>query len=95
MTTIKTTCSRCGDVELTPQDLVLELGDGSAGAYRFSCPLCGEIERRGATPRVVSILLATGVPLDVSEPSPISEEEIDRFVAALEAETNPFRLLTG
>lgn len=95
MTTIKTTCSRCGDVDLTPQDLVLELGDGDAGAYRFSCPTCGQVERRGATPRVVSILLATGVAVDVAEPPPISEEEIARFVQALDSEPDPYRLLAG
>ena len=95
MTTIKTTCSRCGDVDLTPKDLVLELGDDEAGVYRFTCPTCGVVERRGATPRVVSILLATGVAVDVARPAPISEDEIARFVAALDSEPNPFRLLTG
>ncbi len=86
MTTIRTTCSACGDVELTPSDLALELApSASSGHYRFDCPYCGKTERRPASQRVVSILLATGVVYDViEEVSPITEGEIDSFRRAIE-----------
>jgi len=85
MTTIRTTCSRCGDVELTTSDVGLELaGEGGEGRYRFDCPLCGETERRPANHRVVSILLATGVAYEiVPVETPITESEITRFVREL------------
>lgn len=96
MTTIKTTCSRCGDVHLTPGDLALELAPSSdEGSYTFICPVCQEQQRRPANARVVSVLLATGVSYQISGDGPITEEEILRFAAALDTEPDPFRLLTG
>lgn len=85
MTTIRTTCDRCGDVELTTADISLELaGAGDEGVYRFVCPDCFSIQRRPASHRVVSILLATGVAYEVSvETAPITEGEITQFVAML------------
>ncbi len=85
MTTIRTTCSRCGDVELTTGDVGLELaGEGGEGRYRFDCPLCGATERRPANERVVSILLATGVSYEiVPMEEPLTEAEITRFVREL------------
>jgi hypothetical protein len=96
MTTIKTTCSQCGDVELTPDDLALELEPSEeTGVYRFTCPTCSQIERRPANARVVSVLLATGVAYEVVRPDPITEGEIDQFVTALNSEIDPFRLLAN
>lgn len=95
MTTIKTTCDHCGDVELRPTDLALELDPNrESGSYRFCCPECQEVQRRPATARVVSVLLATGVAYEVINEDPITETEIDRFVAALHHEPNPIALLT-
>ncbi|HEY7565559.1 MAG TPA: hypothetical protein VIA81_11600 [Acidimicrobiia bacterium] len=96
MTTIKTTCSWCGDVQLTPADLSLELTPSQdEGSYRFVCPTCATVQRRPANARVVSVLLATGVSYEVINPDPITEEEIVAFAAALAAEPDPFRLLAG
>jgi protein tyrosine phosphatase (PTP) superfamily phosphohydrolase (DUF442 family) len=96
MTTIKTTCSRCGDVHLTPGDLALELAPSSdEGSYTFTCPVCEEFQRRPANARVVSVLLATGVKYQIVDDGPITEEEIRRFAAALDSEPDPFRLLTS
>lgn len=96
MTTIKTTCSSCGDVELTPADLVLELDPSEEeGSYRFNCPDCSGLERRPANPRVVSVLLATGVAYQIIRTDPITEGEIGDFVSALNSETDPFKLLTN
>ena len=86
MTTIRTTCALCGDVELMPIELTLELTAVSGtGTYVFSCPECGDQQRRPANHRVVSILLATGVAYDVSdERPPITESEISAFTAELD-----------
>lgn len=95
MTTIKTTCDHCGDVELRPVDLALELDPNrESGTYRFACPECRSIQRRPATARVVSVLLATGVAYEVINDDPITESEIDRFVTALHREPDPIGLLT-
>jgi hypothetical protein len=88
MTTIRTSCSLCGDVELVPGDLSLELlASSGTGTYLFCCPHCDEHQRRPANHRVVSILLATGVAyhvVDEGPDGPITEDEIARFGAALE-----------
>ena len=95
MTTIKTTCSWCGDIQLTPADLALELDPKQdEGNYRFVCPHCETLQRRPANARVVSVLLATGVAYEVVHTDPITEDEITAFVVALANEPNPFRLLS-
>lgn len=85
MTTIRTTCQGCGDVELSTADIALELtGTGDAGSYYFSCPYCASIQTRPATRRVVSILLATGVSYEISAASStITEAEIAGFTNML------------
>lgn len=86
MTTIRTTCPLCGDVELAPADLSLRLAPcRGTGSYRFRCPHCEEWRQRPAGHRVVSILLATGVPYEVvGDQEPITEREIRRFMADLD-----------
>ena len=88
MTTIRTTCDRCGDVELTTADIGLELApSGITGSYRFECPFCTMVQRRPANNRVVSILLATGVEYEIVDPrGPITEDEIETFATALDRE---------
>ncbi len=100
MTTIKTTCEYCGDVELRPSDLALELDPTrESGVYRFTCPSCIEVQRRPANPRVINVLLATGVAYEVVTPSfgdnPITEAEIEAFARRLDTEEDVFRLLTS
>jgi len=86
MTTIKTTCDQCGEVHLGTSDIALELeGRGDEGTYRFVCPECFSIQRRPASQRVVSVLLATGVSYEVTlaPASPINQSDLDRFVQQL------------
>lgn len=87
MTTIRTTCTLCGEVELHPTELSLELTALSgSGSYVFACPSCGDAQRRPASHRVVSILLATGVAYQViDDPDRITEAEIAAFAAALDS----------
>jgi hypothetical protein len=88
MTTIRTTCETCGDVELTTTDISLELaGSGQEGVYRFMCPTCLSTQRRPASQRVASILLATGVAYEITVgPTPITEREIGNFVSLLDSD---------
>ena len=96
MTTIKTTCASCGDVELGPEDLSLELDPSkSSGSYRFFCPACSTLQRRPANARIVSVLLATGVAYEVLQPEPITEQEIDKFVQNLEEVDDWAKLLAS
>ena len=85
MTTIRTSCILCGDVELVPPDLRLELlSPTGTGNYVFLCPHCEEEQRRPANHRVVSILLATGVAYEVVDDDPITEHEIVAFSRSLD-----------
>ena len=88
MTTIRTTCTTCGDVELTTSDVGLELSaSAEEGRYRFDCPFCGTTQRRPASQRVVSVLLATGVGYDiVATASAITEAEIEDFSKDLDGQ---------
>jgi len=96
MITIKTTCTRCGAIKLTGYDVSLQLRpNGREGHYRFTCPTCAQSRLRPANARVVNVLLAIGVSVEIDDPDPITELEIMTFVAALEAEPDPFRLLAG
>ncbi len=62
MTTIKATCHTCGEVDLTPEDILLRIGAGSASnSYGFSCPTCTEFVEKPADERVVRLLLSGGV----------------------------------
>ena len=75
-------------MELTVGDVGLELGpESTEGRYRFHCPHCGLMQRRPASRRVVSVLLATGVSYEiVPDPGPITEAEIAEFAVALEGD---------
>lgn len=65
------------------------------GTYLFTCPFCLTLQRRPANARVVSVLLATGVDFEVVTDSPISEDEIQRFVEALDDTEGIFKLLAS
>ena len=92
MTSIRTTCGACGDIELVPGDLWLELEANEAeGQYAFNCPYCENTERKPASQRVVTILLASGVRYEVpdepdAEEDHISEAEIISFTDKLDQE---------
>jgi len=86
VTSIRTTCEACGEIELVPGDLWLELeSDRAFGQYAFKCPYCDNTERKPASERVVTILLASGVRYEVcADSSRISEAEIISFANQLD-----------
>jgi predicted RNA-binding Zn-ribbon protein involved in translation (DUF1610 family) len=66
MTTIRTTCPRCGEVDMGPEAIVLSVErGGSEGSYHFVCPECqGPVEKR-ADRKIVALMVSAGV--DVSD----------------------------
>jgi hypothetical protein len=68
VTTIKATCPRCGEVELTPDDLELRVcTHAPASYYSFQCPMCIERVQKPADDRVVQLLISGGVKASVWE----------------------------
>jgi hypothetical protein len=64
--TIRASCPTCGDVELTSSDVtVLVCSTNSVSSYAFQCPTCDVAVTKPAEPRVVDLLVSTGVKLSV------------------------------
>jgi uncharacterized Zn finger protein len=62
MTTIKTSCPVCGDVELTPAQMRLVVCSKSDWSfYSFNCGTCRDEIRKPADNEVVSLLVSGGV----------------------------------
>ena len=70
MSTVRASCPDCGDVEFSAFDPAVDLtvnvwASNNRGEYRFRCPLDGLIVIKDAEPRIVDLLVATGVELHV------------------------------
>lgn len=87
---IRASCPTCGDVELTTRDVrVLLCSTTYQSSYAFQCPSCRVAVSKPAEPRVVDVLLASGITLSVwhlpgelDEPhsgSPISYDDLLEF----------------
>lgn len=74
--TIKASCPHCGDVSLTPDEVLLELLAPTASerargdTYAFTCPDCAQEVRKPADERIVQLLRSGGVPVRQVEPYP-------------------------
>jgi predicted RNA-binding Zn-ribbon protein involved in translation (DUF1610 family) len=65
MTTIRTTCPRCGEVDMGPESIYLSVrGNGSEGSYRFTCPSCADDVEKRADRKIVALLVSAGVDID-------------------------------
>ena len=63
MATIRASCSDCGDVELTTQDVHVRVCEADEnGTYRFRCPRCQMVVVKPAEARTVDLLVTSGVP---------------------------------
>ena len=61
-TRIRASCEECGDVELRVDDVLVRVCiDDDAGTYVFRCPRCTLSVVKDAEPRVVELLVASGV----------------------------------
>src|SRR5690606_30803672 len=62
MATIRASCPDCGDVELTIADVTVRVcADDDRGAYVFTCPSCRMAVHKDAEPRIVDLLVSSGV----------------------------------
>jgi predicted RNA-binding Zn-ribbon protein involved in translation (DUF1610 family) len=62
MTTIRTTCPRCGEVDMGPESILLSVQDGGReGTYRFTCPMCADDVEKRADRKIVALLVSAGV----------------------------------
>ena len=108
MTTIKATCPQCGDVDLTPRDLVLDVEEtlsAPVNSFVFHCRCCESQVRGEATVEVARSLERAGVrirlhrlPAEVRETHvgpAISEDEVIAFGRLLEEANDPMRYLVS
>jgi hypothetical protein len=66
LATIRASCPTCGDVELTSRDVVVRVcAADNAGAYAFRCPSCRMAVSKQAEPKIVDLLVSSGVRLSV------------------------------
>ncbi len=62
MTTIRTTCPRCGEVDMGPESILLSVMQGGReGTYRFTCPTCSDAVEKRADRKIVALLVSAGV----------------------------------
>lgn len=75
MATIRASCPTCGDVELTTLDVQVRVcSTTNEGAYLFCCPDCQMAVTKPAEPRIVDLLVSSGVRLSVWQlPAELSE----------------------
>ena len=75
MATIRASCADCGDVELTTRDVEVRVcTDDNQGTYSFRCPGCDLVVVKAAEPRIVELLVASGVRLSTwSLPAELTE----------------------
>lgn len=104
--TIRASCPSCGDVELTSSDVtVLVCSTNDEGAYAFQCPECRVAVTKPAEPRVVDLLVSTGVklsvwrlPAELDEPKsgpPINYDDLLAFHFQLQQDDWLEQLATG
>jgi predicted RNA-binding Zn-ribbon protein involved in translation (DUF1610 family) len=68
MTTIRTTCPRCGEVDMGPESILLSVrSNGREGSYRFTCPECDDAVEKRADRKIVALLVSAGVDIDRDE----------------------------
>ncbi len=62
MTTIRANCPTCGDVQLSSSELTVRVcADDDRGSYWFSCPECERPVTKDASPRIIELLVSSGV----------------------------------
>src|SRR5207249_5378682 len=70
MSTIRTTCPRCGEVDMGPEAILLSVRqNGREGSYRFTCPNCADDVEKRADRKIVALLVSAGVDIDQADES--------------------------
>ena len=94
MATVRATCPTCGDVDLIPADVQVQVcSTTGAQAYSFQCPGCRVLVNKAASDHVVAALAKVGVrsvtwalPAELAEPKvgpPITHDDLLSFHLAL------------
>lgn len=89
MTRIRANCPSCGEVDLRPEDVRLDIIKDSAGevgegsTYRFPCPECSEVVSKPADERIARMLATGGVPIAITRSQ---FDDIDELVSLLDVE---------
>lgn len=74
MTSIRTTCPTCGEVDIAPDAVLLYLPPArDRWFYSFTCPVCGREVDHAATREIVAMLVAAGE--KASAEGPVSPED--------------------
>lgn len=78
MAIIRASCPDCGDVELTSRDVTVRVNSTTnEGTYAFQCPECQLAVSKAAEPRIVDLLVSSGVELYVwSMPAELLEVHV-------------------
>src|SRR3954469_15159088 len=107
MATIRASCPDCGDVELTTRDVQVRVcAEDNRGTYSFRCPDCRMAVVKDAEPRIVDLLVASGVklsvwrlPAELSEPrqggEPINHDDLLDFHTVLHQDDGWFARLSA
>lgn len=97
MATIRATCGTCGDVEITSREVTVRVcRDDNRGSYSFTCPSCATTVIKDAEPRIVELLVTSGVELvtwslpaemdEIKAGDPIDHDDLLDFHALLEGD---------
>lgn len=92
MTTIKTNCPACGEIDLVPDDIELHTAPdaGRPSFYAFGCPECLLVVRKHADERVVRLLVSAGVtcvaPRTVTDDPPFTYDDLLDLHALLDSD---------
>lgn len=88
MTTIRTTCPRCGEVDMGPESILLSVrSNGREGSYRFNCPECEDAVEKRADRKIVALLVSAGV--DIDRDDEIAPMHPELFDADDDGDTDP------
>ena len=81
--TIRASCPTCGDVELTSRDVGVRVcAADNQGSYAFRCPDCALAVSKLAEPKIVDLLVSSGVRLSVWHlPAELNESRHGRAIS--------------
>ena len=61
MTTIRSNCPLCGEVDLRPEQILLHVPHDGRSVYQFMCPACLDPVEKPADRKVAALLVSAGV----------------------------------
>jgi predicted RNA-binding Zn-ribbon protein involved in translation (DUF1610 family) len=75
MTSIRTKCPQCGEVEMQARGVLLTVEPASGeGSYSFVCPMCDQVVEKPADKRIASLLMSIGVEVEERDTQELDPE---------------------